>query len=385
MARKIVWICLVLICLAGIAPAAFAGANLTVYPVVFAHGSFGFDKVAGVYYFGDDYGTFVGKPCLSGGACNGYLNKAQKAYATKVWAFQSSEERGLWLYEQIEGIMASSGKDHVNIIGHSQGGVDARKAAKELREVKKYTVVKVMASISSNHRGCPLGKSGMDLDEDHPLLSNLFELVLENFYGDIILDTPGNDLYAMFKGVMYNDYDPYDGEVTGIKAFNENYPVDTSVDTGAASRYISFITAQNGLSRNPLLAVFTAITGEIDGDGGYCVGDVNCVSDCDGDGAAGKGDGNPYDLDDDGLVGINSQQMGWRMKYVNMPFFFDWVQEDSGLGYAGDLNKPTEAQMTSSSSVINADHFDPIFIGPDLFDEMEFYAAIIDYMAKHGG
>jgi hypothetical protein len=34
---------------------------------------------------------------------------------------------------------------------------------------------------------------------------------------------------------------------------------------------------------------------------------------------------------------------------------------------------------------MDADHFDPIFIGPDLFDEMEFYAAIIDYMAKNGG
>jgi hypothetical protein len=73
------------------------------------------------------------------------------------------------------------------------------------------------------------------------------------------------------------------------------------------------------------------------------------------------------------------------MKYVNMPFFFDWVQVDSGVGYAGDLNNPTEAQMTSSRSLMDADHFDPIFIGPDLFDEMEFYAAIIDYMAKHGG
>jgi triacylglycerol lipase len=374
MARKIVWICLVVICLAGIAPAAFAGANPTAYPVVFAHGSFGFDEIAGVYYFGDDYGTFVGKPCLSGGACNGYLNKAQKAYATKVWAFQSSEERGLWLSEQIEGIMLAAGKDHVNIIGHSQGGVDARKAATLLSEVKGYPVVKVLASISSNHRGCPLGKSGMDLDEDHPLLSNLFEMVLENFYGDIILDTPGNDLYAMFKGVMYDDYDPADGKLTGVKAFNDNWPIDPD----AASLYISFITAQNGLSRNPLLAVFTAITGEIDGDG-YCVGD------CDGDGAAGKGDGNPYDLDDDGLVGINSQQMGYRMKYVNMPFFFDWVQVDTGVTYAGDLNNPTQAQMTSSRSLMDADHFDPIFIGPDLFDEMEFYAAIIDYMAKNGG
>lgn len=369
-----------LIMLAGImaiSGAAFAGASKTAYPVVFAHGSFGFDEVAGIFYFGDDYGTFVGDPCdgLFETSCNGYINRAQKAYATKVWAFQSSEERGLWLAEQVENVMAAAGTTHVNIIGHSQGGVDARKAATLLGTATDGTpTVRVLASISSNQRGCPLGKSGMDLDEDHPLLMNLFEMVLENFYGDTVLDLPGNDLYAMFKGVMYDDYDPADGELTGLEAFNENWPVDAD----AASLYLSFITAQNGLSRNPLLAVFTAITGEIDGDG-YCAGD------CDGDGAAGCGDGDPYDLDDDGLVGINSQQMGWRMKYVSIPLFFDWVQVDTGVAYCGDLNNPTPAQMTSSRSIMEADHFDPIFLGPDLFDEMEFYAAIIDYMAKHGG
>jgi len=360
--------------LVGFSPSVFARASKTQYPVVFAHGSFGFDEVFGMYYFGDDYGTFVGDPCdcLFESKCNRYINRSQKAYATKVWAFQSSEERGYSLCEQIKNIMAIENTSHVNIIGHSQGGVDARKAARLLREEYDYTVVNVLASISSNHRGCRLGKSGMDIDENDPGLYILLDLIFENFYGDVVLQMPGNDLEEMFKGVMYDDYYPDDDEATGLKAYNQNYPVSPDY----ASLYVSFMTAQNGISRNPLLSPFIAITGDIDGDG-YCVGD------CDGDGEAGCGDGNPYNRDDDGLVGLSTQQMGWRMKYYDIPFFFDFSMIDEGMGYVGDINNPSSEQMTSLVDVMNADHFDPIFLGPDLFDEMEFYASIIDFIADN--
>ena len=345
--------------LVGFSQVAFAGASKTRYPVVFAHGSFGFDEVLGIYYFGNDYGTFVGDPCdcLFETTCNRYINRSQKAYATKVWAFQSSEERGLSLAEQIEDIMAIAGTDRVNIIAHSQGGVDARKAARELYEEYGHTVVNVLASISSNHRGCPLGKSGMELEDDAPGLYLLLDLIFEDLYGDIVLQMQGNDLEEMFKGVMYDDYDPGDGVTTGVKAFNENYPVDS----GYASLYVSFLTAQNGIARNPLLNPFIAITGDIDGDG----------------------DGDPFNRDDDGLVGLNSQQMGWRMKYYDIPFFFDVSAKDAWMGYVGDIDNPSELQMTSLRDVMNADHFDPIFLGPDLFDEMEFYASIIDFIADN--
>ncbi len=360
--------------LAGFAQVVFAGAAKTQYPVVFAHGSFGFDEVLGISYFGDDYGTFVGDPCdcLFETKCNRYISRYQKAFATKVWAFQSSEERGEWLFEQLEDIMAITNAPHVNIIGHSQGGVDSRKAAKRLYEEYGYPVVDVLASISSNHRGCRLGKSGMDLDENDPALSMLLDLILEDFFGNAVLQMEGNDLEEMFKGVMYDDYDAGDGVVTGVKAFNGNYPVDPRY----ASLYVSFLTAQNGIARNPLLNPFIAITGDIDGDG-YCAGD------CDGDGEAGCGDGDPYDRDDDGLVGLNTQQMGWRMKYCNIPFFFDRSMIDSTMGYVSDIDNPTSQQMTSLNSVMDADHFDPIFLGPDLFDEMEFYASVIDFIADN--
>jgi hypothetical protein len=39
--------------------------------------------------------------------------------------------------------------------------------------------------------------------------------------------------------------------------------------------------------------------------------------------------------------------------------------------------------MTSMSSVIGQDHMDVIGVGPDTFDEMEFYAAIFHYIASY--
>jgi len=47
----------------------------------------------------------------------------------------------------------------------------------------------------------------------------------------------------------------------------------------------------------------------------------------------------------------------------------------------GNLNAPTAAQMTSAADIINQDHLDVIGVGPDTFDEMEFYASIFDYIA----
>ena len=85
--------------------------------------------------------------------------------------------------------------------------------------------------------------------------------------------------------------------------------------------------------------------------------------------------------DDDGLVGVNSQQMGYRLRYDERALSLDYVSTDYDRGYVGSLNAPTSTQMTSMANVISQDHLDVVGVGPDLFDENEFYAAIIDYIA----
>jgi len=347
--------------------AARAGAARTTYPVVFAHGMGGFDNLLGFDYWGDDYGTFVGDPCdaFLEVYCNGDIDSGQQAFVAQVQAFQTSEARGLDLANDIEGFMATAGASRVNLVGHSQGGIDLRKAARVLFERRGYTVVSQAISISSPHRGSPVAKYILDLG---PGVTSVID-ALASYFGNIIYQ-PGNDGIAGAKQLVYNDYSATDGVTTGMRAFNLSYPVDSRY----ASRYASLMTAQDGLSVNPALFLLSNLLFDIDGDG-------FCLDDCDNDGAAGKGDGNPNERDDDGLVGINSQQMGFRLRYTENAFSLDTITTDTDLGFVSNLNAPTSTQMTSLADVINQDHLDVVGVGPDTFDEMEFYAAIFNYIA----
>lgn len=349
--------------------AASAGAARTTYPVVFAHGMAGFNNILGFDYWGDDYGTFVGDPCdeLLEIYCNGDIDSGQKAYVAQVQPFQSSEVRGLDLANDIEGFMATAGATRVNLVGHSQGGLDLRKAARVLYERRGYTVVSQAISISSPHRGSPVAQYILNLG---PGVTSVVS-ALANYYGNVVYQS-GNDAVAGAKQLVYNDYSATDGVTTGLKAFNAKYPVDSRY----ATRYSSLITAQDGISVNPALYLLNNLFFDIDGDG-------YCVDDCDNDGAAGKGDGSRNEQDDDGLVGINSQQMGYRLRYTENLFALDSISTNTTLGYASNLNAPTSAQMTSTADVINQDHMDVIGVGPDTFDEMEFYAAIFNYIAAN--
>lgn len=346
----------------------FAGVPRSTYPVVFAHGAAGFDDILGYDYWGDDYGVFVGDPCdeFLEVSCNGNIDSGQKAFQAQVQAFQSSEVRGLDLANDIEGYMASVGATNVNIIGHSQGGIDARKAAKVLYQRKGRTVVRVLMSVSSPHRGSPVAQYILNLN---PGVTSVVA-ALATIYGNVVYQS-GNDAFAAAKQLVYNDW-PNDGQSTGAKLFNTNNPVSATY----AARYVSLITAQSGLDVNPALFLLKNGLYNIDGDG-------YCVDDCDNDGAAGKGDGTRTDWDDDGLVGINSQQMGHRLKYDECFLCQGYMTTLSAPGYVSNLNAPSSVQMTSAEGVIDQDHLDVVGIPPDTFDEKEFYAAAISYIGSY--
>lgn len=349
-------------------PAAARDAPRTAYPIVMAHGMGGFDDILGYDYWGDDSGQYVLDPCdgFLELFCNGDINSGQRSFVASVTPFQTSEVRGTELANDIESYMATSGASYVNIISHSQGGIDARKAARVLRLRKGYRAVGYHISISSPHRGSPVALHMLKY------YSGTIVETLANYYGDVVYRA-GNDAMAGAKQLVFGDYDPYDGVVTGMEIFNQRYPGAT--DDVARAR--SIMTAQNGSSVNPALWFTSHFIYDIDGDG-YCVGDA------DGDGAAGCGDGYTTDRDDDGLVGINSQQMGYRLHYDECFGCLDYIYTGSDLGYVSDLNAPSAPQMTSLAHVVEQDHLDVIGVGPDTFDELEFYAAITEFIAVNG-
>lgn len=93
----------------------YKGYTETKYPIVLVHGLFGFDSILGIDYF---YG--VTRALSKSGA---------EVYVAQVSAANTTEVRGEQLLAQVEQILAATGADKVNLIGHSHGGPTARYVA----------------------------------------------------------------------------------------------------------------------------------------------------------------------------------------------------------------------------------------------------------------
>lgn len=86
------------------------------YPIVLMHGMGGFDKLTGpvpLTYFND----VVADLAASG---------ETDVYVTVAPPYDTSEDRAQAILPQIQKILDDTGKDKVNLVGHSQGGMDAR-------------------------------------------------------------------------------------------------------------------------------------------------------------------------------------------------------------------------------------------------------------------
>lgn len=87
----------------------------TKYPIVLAPGVLGFDKILGIEYF-------YGIPAALG-------SDGARVYVTSASAFNTSEARGEQMLAQVQTILAISGAQKVNLIGHSHGGFSSRYVA----------------------------------------------------------------------------------------------------------------------------------------------------------------------------------------------------------------------------------------------------------------
>jgi triacylglycerol lipase len=110
----------------------------TKYPIVLAHGLAGFDELFGVYEY------FYGIP--------DYMeDKGATVFTTEVSQLNSTEARGEQLIDQIETILAITGKAKVNLIGHSHGGLDVRYVA-----ATRPDLVASVTSVATPHKGAEL-------------------------------------------------------------------------------------------------------------------------------------------------------------------------------------------------------------------------------------
>lgn len=124
------------------------------YPIVLAHGFFGFEDFAGVDFI--QYFQGVRADLAARGET--------RVFTPTVDPFNDSVTRGKQLQAEVEDIVRRTGSRKVNIIGHSQGGLDARYVAHE-----RPDLVASVVTFATPHHGTPLADHFARLD--HPFTS----------------------------------------------------------------------------------------------------------------------------------------------------------------------------------------------------------------------
>lgn len=120
--------------------AANAGATRGQFPLVLAHGFAGFDKIGPLGYFGE--------------APDALRAAGFAVYVTAVPPMASTEDvRAPTLAHEVGCIAQESGATRVNLVGHSQGGLDVRWVA---ASPATTALVASVTTISSPHRGVVL-------------------------------------------------------------------------------------------------------------------------------------------------------------------------------------------------------------------------------------
>jgi triacylglycerol lipase len=171
----------------------------TKYPIVLCHGLAGFEALFGVVdYFYDI------EPALTAGGAS--------VFVTHVPQFATNEARGEELLGEVEDIVARTGAAKVNLIGHSQGGLDVRYVA-----AMRPDLVASVTTVSSPHRGATLA----DFLLSHLSSGGFTEDVLALFA----------DSLGTLLGLLSGHTDPQDAigalgslSSAGAAAYNAKFP-----------------------------------------------------------------------------------------------------------------------------------------------------------------
>lgn len=131
------------------------------YPIVLAHGFFGFEDFAGVDFVNYFFGV---KDAL-------VADGETQVFTPAVDPFNNSTERGAQLLAHVERILAETGAAKVNLVGHSQGGLDARWVAHHRPEL-----VASVTTISTPHRGSTVADVVLGVSPD----GGRFEDIVDN-------------------------------------------------------------------------------------------------------------------------------------------------------------------------------------------------------------
>ncbi len=135
----------------------------TKYPIVFNHGMFGFTRL-GTAEFGMDYFYQILPDLAQNGAT---------VFATQVSPLNSTELRGEQLAAQVDEVLAITGAEKVNLIGHSHGGPTVRYVAGIMPN--KVASVTTIAGVNKGSKVADLITGS---DQAGPIVSKILEVIL---------------------------------------------------------------------------------------------------------------------------------------------------------------------------------------------------------------
>lgn len=180
------------------APAAQASSTYaqTKYPIVLVHGLMGFDSIAGVEYFYQ-----IPESLSSQGA---------RVYTVELSQSNNDVVRGEQLLAQVQQILAASGAKKVNLIGHSQGGLDSRYVAAVHPEL-----IASVTTVGTPHKGSAVA----DL------------LVSQNGFTQTVVNSVLNGISSLISWISGGSGNPQSAKQAlmalssaGTASFNASYP-----------------------------------------------------------------------------------------------------------------------------------------------------------------
>jgi triacylglycerol lipase len=144
------------------------------------------------------------------------LDGESLVFTPAVDPFNDSSTRGAQLVTHVEAILAATGHAQVNLVGHSQGGLDARVVAHERPEL----VASVM-TIATPHAGTSLADTLVGVGKS-PSLSALVDAAVR-LVGAPLYDAVGDETSVMASFRQLG--------TAGMAEFNETYPHPSGIPT----------------------------------------------------------------------------------------------------------------------------------------------------------
>lgn len=168
------------------------------YPIVLAHGFFGFEEFAGL-----DFATYFYR------VKEELASQGEIVHTPAVDPFNDSTFRGAQLAAHVDAVLAETGASKVVLVGHSQGGLDARVVAHDHPDR-----VAAVITVATPHGGSPVADVLLGLVDDDRFADLLDELV--GWVGGALYDEAGEETSIAAPLRLFSQ--------PGIRAFNDAYP-----------------------------------------------------------------------------------------------------------------------------------------------------------------